>query len=85
MVIVIRAAEVGLPKLRRNLLSKSEVLGEAKLPPSLLNMPYDALRAALRGNRPKAVKEAILGEMRRREAQEGRESLAYNGGMGEDG
>ena len=62
-------------------MSKSEVLGEASLPPELLNMPYDALRAALRGNRPKGVKEAILGEIRRREAQEGRESHRYNGGM----
>lgn len=51
---------------------------EASLPPGLLCSPYDALRAALRGNRPKAVKEAILGEMRRREAQEGRESHRYN-------
>ena len=59
-------------------MSKNEISSEACLPPELLNMPYDAHRAALRGNRPKGVKEAILGEMRRREAQEGRESLSYN-------
>ena len=63
-------------------MSRTKALGEPiPLKDDLLNMPYDALRAALRGNRPKAVKEAILGEMRRREAQEGRESHKYNGGM----
>ena len=62
-------------------MSKNEISSEACLPPNLVDAPYDALRAALRGHRPKAVKEAILGEMRRREAQEGRGSLSYNGGM----
>ncbi len=72
-------------------MSRTKALGEAvPLKDDLLNMPYDALRAALRGHRPKGVKEAILGEMRRREAlsreaadrgeatEEGRESLSYN-------
>lgn len=60
-------------------MSKSEVLSDNNLSALVAGMSLKDLRRALHAPlRPKGAKEAILGEIRRREAQEGRESLSYN-------